>query len=495
MIKTRFAPSPTGFLHIGGLRTALYAYLFAKKSKGHLILRIEDTDRNRYVEGATESLIKTLLWAGLNHDEGPDTQDASKMIGPNGPYIQSLRNDFYQKAIKTLLENGNAYRCYCSMERLNQMREEQQKAKQPPMYDKKCLNRPKEELKQLKTDNVPFVIRLNVPKHETLRFRDVVRGDLQFDSNTIDDQVLIKSDGYPTYHLANVVDDHHMEITHVIRGEEWLPSTPKHVYLYKAFGWEMPQFAHIPLLLNKDRSKLSKRQNDVAVEDYIQKGYLKEAIINFIALLGWHPGSGDTQEIFSMEELIEKFSLERVHKSGAIFDIERLDSLNGHYIRNLSIGEFGDKLIPWLEKTDWFKGNEDSLETDFAKKVLIAVQTRIKTLDDAPDMMRYFLCHELNYDLTMLEHEKMKINQTLAKEMLAAAHEDLNKHEDYDSEDAIKECLVNTIARLEVKNGHVLWPLRVAITGEQYSPGVFEMIRILGKEKTLDRIQQTLNRL
>ncbi|MDP2625014.1 MAG: glutamate--tRNA ligase [Candidatus Peregrinibacteria bacterium] len=495
MIKTRFAPSPTGFLHIGGLRTALYAYLFARQSKGHLILRIEDTDRTRLVEGAIENLIRTLEWANITYDEGPDPKDLTKMIGPNGPYIQSKRTELYREHADKLLESGNAYRCFCSIDRLDEMRKAQQKAKQAPQYDKHCLKRPKDEIKQLTEQNVPHVIRLNVPENDTLRFRDIVRGDLQFESHTIDDQVLMKSDGYPTYHLANVVDDHYMEITHVIRGEEWLPSTPKHVYLYKAFGWDMPQFAHIPLLLNKDKTKLSKRQNDVAVEDYMAKGYLTEAVINFIALLGWHPGSGEIQEIFSMEELIEKFNLKKVHKAGAIFDRDRLDWVNGHYIRELSLDELAERIYPWVEKADWFTGSLESLKTVYGLKVLKATQTRIKTLDEAPEMLQYFLEHKMQYDLALLYHEKMKIDAEMAKTALQAAHDDLSTHDDFSSEDILKECLVKTIERLGMKNGQVLWPLRVALTGVEFSPGVFELIEILGKERTLDRIQQTLDRL
>ncbi len=495
MYKTRFAPSPTGYLHVGGLRTALYAYLFAKKHEGHLILRIEDTDRTRFVEGATESLIKTILWAGLEYDEGPDPNNIELEIGKNGPYIQSKRNDTYDREVQKLLDSKNAYRCFCSKDRLDEMRTQQQKNKQAPMYDKKCRNRPKEEIDQLLEQNVPYVIRLAVPENETLRFRDLIRGDMQFESNTIDDQVLVKSDGFPTYHLANVVDDHYMEMTHVIRGEEWLPSTPKHIYLYRAFGWKEPQFAHIPLLLNKDKSKLSKRQNDVAVEDYIKKGYLKEALINFIALLGWNPGDGSTQEIFTMKELIDAFSLKKVHKAGAVFDLERLDFFNAHYIRSLSPEEFAGKIYPWIENEAWFEGAADDLHNKYAYKFLPAVQTRIKTLAEAPAMIRYFLADDMDYDLTLLEHEKMKITPEIAKKALQACAEDLQTLDNYDDEDAIKEHLIKTIKKLGFKNGQVLWPLRVAVTGEQYSPGAFEILMLLGKDRTLDRIAQTLKKL
>lgn len=495
MYKTRFAPSPTGFLHVGGLRTALYAYLFAKKHQGHFILRIEDTDRTRFVEGATESLIRTLMWAGLEYDEGPNPNDLNLNIGENGPYIQSKRKDIYDREVQKLLDSGHAYRCFCSTERLDQMREEQQKNKQAPMYDKKCRFRPKEETDQLLQEGIPYVIRLAIPENDTLRFRDLIRGDMQFDSNTIDDQVLVKSDGYPTYHLANVVDDHYMEMTHVIRGEEWLPSTPKHIYLYRAFGWKEPQFAHIPLLLNKDKSKLSKRQNDVAVEDYIEKGYLKEALINFIALLGWNQGEGSTQEIFSLEELVEAFSLEKVHKAGAVFDLERLDFFNGHYLRSLPIEEFAGKIYPWLEKEPWFKGTAADLHNEYAYRFLPAVQTRIKTLAETPTMIRYFLADTLDFDLKLLTSEKMNITLEIAKTALSACAEDLQNLENFNSEESIKEHLIKTIERLGLKNGQVLWPLRVALTGEEFSPGAFEIVTILGQKRVLTRIAQTLLKL
>jgi glutamyl-tRNA synthetase len=290
-IRVRFAPSPTGYLHVGGLRTALYNFLFARKNNGNFILRIEDTDRNRYVEGATENLINALKWAGLDYDEGPD------IGGDYGPYMQSQRLDIYKKYSEELIKNGNAYYCFCTTERLQQLREDQEKLKLPQIkYDKHCLNLTADEIQKKLIDKIPFVIRLNVKPNEKIIFYDVVRQQVEFNSNNIDDQILIKSDGFPTYHLANVVDDYLMKISHVIRGEEWLSSTPKHVLLYEAFGWEKPIFAHLPLLLNPDKSKLSKRQGDVAVEDYRDKGYLKEALINFVALLGWN--AGDDKEFY-----------------------------------------------------------------------------------------------------------------------------------------------------------------------------------------------------
>ena len=331
-IRVRFAPSPTGYLHVGGLRTALYNYLFARKNNGKFILRIEDTDRNRFVEGAVENLIEALKWCGLEFDEGPNSG------GQFGPYMQSQRLDIYQKYVHKLIANGHAYYCFCPPQRLEALKEEQQKQKLPQAkYDKHCLSLSKSEIEKKMADNTQFVVRLNVESNHRIIFDDIVRERVEFDSNNVDDQVLIKSDGYPTYHLANVVDDHLMQISHVIRGEEWLSSTPKHVLLYDAFQWRRPIFAHLPLLLNPDRSKLSKRQGDVAVEDYRSKGFLKDALVNFVALLGWN--AGDDQEFYLLNELIEKFSLERVNKSGAVFDIEKLSWLNAEHLRRKTDAE------------------------------------------------------------------------------------------------------------------------------------------------------------
>jgi glutamyl-tRNA synthetase, bacterial family len=332
-MRTRFAPSPTGFMHVGSLRSALYDYLLAKKFGGSFILRIEDTDQTREVEGAVENIIKILSWAGLDYSEGPGKP------GICASYIQSERLSIYNKYAQQLIEQGDAYYCFCSTERLDQMRERQRAMSLPPAYDRRCRNLPKEEVDKNLASGHNHVIRMKVPLEGQVIVKDLIRGDIVFDYKVLDDQVLMKSDGFPTYHLAVVVDDHEMEISHVIRGEEWLPSTPKHLLLYKYFGWTAPEFAHFPLLLNPDRSKLSKRQGDVAVEDYRDKGYLPEALINFIALLGWNPGDGDEREIFSLPELVNEFTIERVGKSGAVFDIEKLQWLNGVYIRKNSAQE------------------------------------------------------------------------------------------------------------------------------------------------------------
>ncbi len=487
MIKTRFAPSPTGYLHIGGLRTALYAYLFAKKMKGQFILRIEDTDRKREVEGAADKLMEILRYFDLNWDEGP--------------FFQSERTELYKKHVEGLLESGKAYRCFCTPERLQEMREAQQKRKQAPKYDRHCLKLAESTIEEKLKEGTPFVIRQLIPEEEVC-FVDQVRGRVCFHGRDVDDQVLMKSDGYPTYHLANVVDDHDMGITHVIRGEEWLPSTPKHIWLYHAFGWDAPEFAHLPLLLNADKTKLSKRQGDVAAEDYIQKGYLKEAIINFIAFLGWNPGT--EEEHFSLAELIDRFSLDRVQKAGAVFNVEKLDWLNAHYLRAMSDQDLAKAVLPYLQKETWFKEStykkltdaelEDGtseVANDFLKYV-DCIQSRLKTFKEAPEHLKLFLLDEFDYDRKLFMHEKMKIDAGIVVMALEASIEVIGALKGDEDEATIKAAFVDKISELGVKNGHLLWPLRVALSNEAQSPGGFEIIHILGKEKSLKRIQSAL---
>lgn len=478
-VKTRFAPSPTGYLHVGGLRTALYSYLFARQNKGIFALRIEDTDQKRYVEGAVESLENALKFFDLNWDEGP--------------IFQSKRTEIYMKYARELVLGGHAYPCFCSPERLDEMRKEQEAKKQPPKYDRLCLNLSEAEIKARTEAGETYVIRQRIPQ-EDLFFHDLVRGDMQFHGKDIDDQVLIKSDGYPTYHLANVVDDHEMEVTHVIRGEEWLPSTPKHIWLYQAIGWTPPAFAHLPLLLNPDRSKLSKRQGDVAAEDFIKKGYLKEAMINFIAFMGWNPGT--EEELFTLDQLVERFSLDRVQKAGAIFNLEKLDWLNGQYIRQKSTEELGDLILPFLQKEPWYKDELVlRLSPEQKKSFVSSVQLRMKTLADAAPMLKPFLLSELDYDFNLFYSEKMKVDKAMTVLALENSIPALEALEDYSNEESIKECLVKVIEKLGVKNGQLLWPLRVALTNEQFSPGTFELIHVMGKELTLKRLKTALDKI
>ncbi len=539
-IRVRFAPSPTGYLHIGGLRTALYNYLFARKHEGVFALRIEDTDQKRFVAGAVENLIKALEQMGLNWDEGvfEDAQiqniksakkENSKTYpgiieaGEFGPYVQSERLELYKKYAEQLVSDGKAYYCFCDSIRLEEMREKQQKEKLPPMYDRYCLDTltPEEVAKKLET-KIPVTIRLKVPKNEVIEFEDIVRGKVKFNTDNIDDQVLFKSDGFPTYHLASVVDDHLMEITQVIRGEEWLPSTPKHILLYRAFGWQEPDFAHIPLLLNADKSKLSKRQGDVAVEDYLKKGYLKEAVINFVAMLGWNEGEGSVQEIFSMEELIQKFDLKKVHKAGAVFDIKKLDWINGQYIKKIPVEQLYSNVIVFLAEKDYFKiwsaeheaWNETEKE-EYIKRVLTIEQDRLQNLSQVGDENEFFF-RDINFDKKLLywkEMSKEKLNYSLEHSMEILS--------DIDWENQAPDIAINIINTalnkdLEVSNtinlvnpeldennnelhklsvGELYWPLRVALTGQQKSPSPADCAWVLGKKETLRRIENALSSL
>ena len=523
MVRTRFAPSPTGFLHVGGLRTALYNYLFAKKNKGTFILRIEDTDRARYVEGAIENLLKTLKWVSLVYDEGPGKD------GSCGPYIQSQRTELYRKYVQELVEKDAAYPCFCTSERLDEMREKQTKLKQAPMYDRACLKLSPAEVEEKKASGTPFVIRQKIPRDRILKFNDLIRGFVRFDTNNVDDQVLMKSDNFPTYHLANVIDDHLMEISHVIRGEEWLPSTPKHILLYEAFGWKPPEFAHIPLLLNQDKSKLSKRQGDVSVEDYINKGYIREAIINFIALLGWHPGKGEEKEIFSLDELVEAFSLEKVHKGGAVFEVEKLDWFNFQWQRKLHFDRLeaiASELDPNVTKTldrknePVFGFSNPGTEKEFINKradlllqlcekhlpkewlenkellgkALITVEEKI--LDKPSETAEHleFIFSFKDYQADMLVNAKMNVDMPMAEKALTESYDRLKNFNDFDSLQKIQEVLLDMVKTLGLKNGQVLWPLRVTLSGRQFSPGVFEIAWVLGKEETLKRIENALKK-
>jgi len=521
MIRTRFAPSPTGFLHVGGLRTALYNYLFARKNNGKFILRIEDTDRNRIVENAVENLLETLKWIGLEFDEGPIYG------GPYAPYIQSERFNIYKKYADELLKSGAAYRCFCTPERLEEMRKEQEHRHEAPMYDRKCLGLSTVEIEKNLASGVPFVIRQKIPHERTIKIEDLIRGNVYFDCKTIDDQILVKSDGYPTYHLANVVDDHLMEISHVIRGEEWLPSTPKHILLYEAFGWEPPKFAHIPLLLNPDRTKLSKRQNDVSVEEYRAKGYLKEAVINFIAFLGWHPGKNITKEIYSLEELIKEFSLEQVHKSGAIFNIKKLDWYNWQWRRKIYFEKLNAmahiqeptvkisadtkenhaytfKKPETFEKFQLLRGAEllkiaeQYINPDWKKerelllKALVTIEEKILQQPQKTSDYVKFYFEDPTPNKSLILNEKMQVDEKTARMALTEAVVALEKLNDYYQEKIQKE-LMDVISRLGFTNGQVLWPIRVALTGEQFSPGAFEVIWALGKNRTLARLKSAIN--
>ncbi|NWF50770.1 MAG: glutamate--tRNA ligase [Ignavibacteriaceae bacterium] len=471
--RVRFAPSPTGYLHVGGLRTALFNYLFAKKNSGKFILRIEDTDRSRYVEGAVENLINALKWAELQFDEGPD------IGGSFGPYFQSQRLDIYRKHADELLQKGKAYYCFCSPERLKALKEEQEKQKLPQAkYDKHCLSISPEEIENKIKTGQPFVIRLNVEPDQIIQFDDIVRGHVEFESNNVDDQVLIKSDGYPTYHLANVVDDHLMKITHVIRGEEWLSSTPKHVLLYDVFGWERPLFAHLPLLLNPDRSKLSKRQGDVAVEDYRDKGFLKEALLNFVALLGWN--AGDDQEFYYLDELIEKFSLDRVNKSGAVFDLQKLNWLNAEHLRKKSNSELLLLLKDEISKSQF---KDRYFPDEYLLRVIESMKERVSFVRDLINNCKYFYEPPQEYEQKAIE----KNWKPETPDQLKKLAEEFSKLTNPTKED-YENSFIKVSEELGVGKGKIIHPLRLAVSGQSTGPGMFDLLFIIGKNEVIKRI-------
>jgi nondiscriminating glutamyl-tRNA synthetase len=486
-VKTRFAPSPTGFLHVGGLRTALYAYIFAKQNNGGFVLRVEDTDQTREVEGAVESLLKSLKWAGLEPDEGVLLDSDGKVAerGNLGPYTQSKRVEIYQKYAQELVNRGHAYYCFCSSQRLEKLRKDQQDAGQPTHYDRECLKLTNEDTKKRIEAGEKYVIRMKVPEDANIEFNDGVRGRVVFNTKDIDDQIILKTDGFPTYHLASVIDDHLMEITHVIRGEEWLPSTPKHILLYNFFDWKLPEFVHIPLILNPDKTKLSKRQGDVAVEDYIEKGYLPEALINFIALLGWNPGTD--QEVFSLEQLIEEFDSKKIHKSGAVFDHDKLDWMNGEYIKKINFNEFKELVIPFLQNNI-----SSALENINIDKLLKVEKERISKLSEAGEQMGFVFTDNLEYKTDDLIWKKSDKESTVKNLKLLVS--ELEKQVDWSAE-KLEKNIIKFIADNGLKNGDVLWPMRFALTGEQKSPTPFEVAEILGKEKSIERLKEAIDKI
>jgi glutamyl-tRNA synthetase len=478
-IRVRFAPSPTGFLHVGGLRTALYNYLFARHHGGKFILRIEDTDQARRVEGATENLIETLEWAGVRYDEGPDRD------GGHGPYVQSQRLDLYRRHATELVEKEKAYHCFCSLERLEEVRQRQAAAGNHASYDRHCRKLTRQEVEHRLSQGKKSVIRLKVPLEGAVSFHDIIRGEVSIANEILDDQVLVKSDGFPTYHLAVVVDDHWMKISHVIRGEEWLPSTPKHVLLYQYFGWDLPQFAHLPLLLNPDKSKLSKRQGDVAVEDYRAKGYLKEAIINFIAFLGWNPG--DERDIFSLEELIEEFTLERVGKAGAVFNVEKLDWLNFQHLRMKPDAEVLEMLRSYLPHA----GLESKQFTDeYLLKVITAMRERAAFVREFVEKSPYFFKAPAAYDPEVVK-KRWKPTTSNQMKILAAEFSGLMEP----TKEVYEAALGRVSASLNVKNSELIHPLRLAVSGMGIGPGLYDILSILGKEETIRRIHAAIERL
>lgn len=478
-VRTRYAPSPTGFMHVGNLRTALYEYLIAKSQDGSFVLRIEDTDRERLVEGAVDVIYNTLKTAGLCHDEGPD------IGGEYGPYVQSERKDMYLPYAEQLIKEGMAYRCFCTKERLEKLSEENVGGG----YDGHCRDLPKEEIERLLSEGVPYVIRQKMPKEGSTTFSDAVFGEITVENSELTDQILIKSDGYPTYNFANVIDDHTMGITHVVRGCEYLSSTPKYNLLYEAFGWEIPTYVHLPLIMGKNEdgsvSKLSKRHGATGFEDLVSEGYLPQAIINYIALLGWCPKSN--QEIFTLAELCENFHVDEISKSPSVFDYDKLSWMNAEYLRAMDESEFTSFAKPYYEKA--FAGKAYD-----SKKLFEILHERTVKLTDIPAMIDFFA--ELpEYDREMFVNKKSKTTLENVPEILKAVIEELSDIDSWNS-DSIKECLLGLAVKMELKNGTVMWPARIAAAGKTVTPGgAVEILDILGKEESLRRLNLGLSKL
>lgn len=478
-VRTRFAPSPTGYMHIGNLRTALFTYIIAKKNGGDFILRIEDTDRERYVEGATEVIYKTLKECGLNWDEGPDVG------GPVGPYIQSERMGMFKKYAEELVDKGEAYYCFCDKDRLEELKAVQEASGVMPMYDRHCRNLSKEEVDKKLKEGVPYVIRQKVPLQGTTTFHDELYGDITVENSTLDDQILIKTDGLPTYNFANVVDDHLMGITHVVRGNEYLSSAPKYNLLYKAFGWEVPTYIHVEHIMKDKQHKLSKRDGDASYEDLMKKGYLKEAVINYIALLGWAP-KGEN-EIFTLDELIDEFDISGISKSPAVFDPVKLKALNGVYIKKMDDAEFAKAAEPYIRQTV----KKPDADISFIASLL---KPRTELFTEIPEQVD-FIDSLPEYDNSLYCHKKMKTNEENSLSSLKEILPVLEEVSDWTTEN-IHEALFALIERLGVKNGIVLWPLRVAVSGKSFTPGGgIELCYILGKEESLARIRKGIEKL
>ena len=478
-VKTRFAPSPTGRMHVGNLRTALYAYLIAKHEGGKFMLRIEDTDQERFMEGALDIIYRTLAKTGLVHDEGPDKD------GGVGPYVQSERQaqGLYMKYAKKLIEQGDAYYCFCDKERLESLKTEVA-GKEITVYDKHCLHLSKEEIEANLAAGKPYVIRINMPTEGTTTFHDELYGDITVENNELDDMILIKSDGYPTYNFANVIDDHLMGITHVVRGNEYLSSAPKYNRLYEAFGWEIPKYIHCPLITNEDHQKLSKRCGHSSYEDLLDQGFLTEAIVNFVALLGWSPSSDN--EIFSLEELVKEFDYHRISKSPAVFDMVKLRWMNGEYMKKMDDEKFYEMALPYLKEVI-------TRDLDF-HKIAAMVKTRIEVFPDIKDHVDFFE-KVPEYETSMYVHKKMKTNEETSLQVLKEVQPLLETQEDF-SNDALFAMLSAYAKEHGYKVGYVMWPIRTALSGKQMTPaGATEILEVLGKEESLVRIQAAIEKL
>lgn len=480
-VRTRFAPSPTGFMHLGGVRSALYGYLFAKKMGGKFILRIEDTDQERFVEGATEVIYDTLRGCGMNWDEGPDVG------GDYGPYIQSERKALYLPYAKELVEKGAAYYCFCTKEELDARRAEAEARGEVFKYDKHCLKLSKEEVQAKLDAGIPYVIRLNCPTEGESSYDDEVFGHIAFPNSDLDDMVLIKADGMPTYNFANVIDDHLMGITHVMRGMEYLSSTPKYNLLYRAFGWEIPKYVHLTTVMRDAQHKLSKRDGDAYYSDFISKGYLTEALVNYLALVGWNPG--DDREFFTMDELIEAFDIHRLNTSPGIFDVNKLTWMNGQYIAKMDFDQYLAMATPWFDRALAGKGMD-------YRRLAELMQGRTEVFNQIPDMIA-FLAEMPEYDLSLYFHKKMKCDAAVAKENLALVLPVIEGISAKDwTEQNLHDTVMQAITESGKKNGAVLWPLRIAISGQANTPGgAFEIAYLLGREETLTRLHGAIVKL
>ncbi|MFI3210079.1 MAG: glutamate--tRNA ligase [Peptostreptococcaceae bacterium] len=490
-VRVRFAPSPTGFVHIGSLRTALYNYLFAKKMGGTYLLRVEDTDQTRLVDGAIENMLTAMNWGGVNHTEGVVLGENNEITqkGEYGPYIQSERLHIYKEYIEKLIEDNKAYYCFCTKERLDEVREKQKANGENPKYDGHCRNLTKEEVQSRMDSGESYVIRLRLPENYTIKFVDLVRGETEFNTNDLDDQVLIKADGFPTYHFAVVVDDYLMKITHVIRGEEWVSSTPKHVYLYEAFGWQAPTFVHLPNILNTEKKKLSKRQGDVAVDDFKKKGYLPQGLINYVALVGWSPE--DNQEIFSMEELENAFSVERVSKSGGVFDTEKLNWVNQHYIKDADTNYLTDLSIPFLIEADFINEEYAKDKYDFLTGMVEVLKEKLSYVKEITNHCNIFFGDEVKMETEECE-EFLKLDHM--ETLIDTLYEKVENAEVI-NEDFVKVMFKEIQKEHGIKGKNLFMGSRVTITGQMHGPDLPKTMEVLGKETCLKRIEFVKNNL
>lgn len=483
--RLRFAPSPTGYVHIGGLRTALYNYLYAKQNEGTYLIRIEDTDQTRLVEGAIEGMVEAMAWAGVVHDEGPFIDPEKHTIyevGDYGPYIQSNRLDIYKKHAEELIEKGHAYYCFCSKDRLETVRENQKAQGLTPKYDGFCKHLSSDEVKQKLEAGEDHVVRLKLPENRVIEFDDAIKGTVSVNTNDIDDQVLMKTDGFPTYHMAVVVDDHYMGITHVVRGDEWLISTPKHVYTYEAFGWTPPKFVHLPVILGQTKKKLSKREGDVAVEDFRRRGYLPEALINYIALVGWSPEDG--QEVMTMEEMVEKFSFERVSKSSGVFDVDKLNWMNNLYIKNYDLDALTKISKPYLIANGFCKAEDFDADFEKLKKIVEVLRERLNKLEDFREYNGFFT----KRDVTLEDDEAREIiTMPHVPELLTLFKDKIMALGDVTA-DGVKAVLKEIQKETGHKGKNLFMPVRVGITGQVHGPDIAVVIEILGPELTKERI-------